>query len=86
MKAEIIAKSTEQSKDGKTTYYRLTILQDTESGKLSCPEEVFEKVDNRREYLFNMQFNDEYKSFRIIGVSEIPTKSAATTVPNANKQ
>lgn len=86
MEAEVLVKSTTQSKDGQTTYYKLTILQGAESGMLSCPEEVYKKVDDRKEYIFNTQYNDEYKSFRITGVQEIPTKSAATTVPNANKQ
>lgn len=81
MKAEVIAKSSEKSKDGQTTYYRLTILQDTESGKLGCSEDVYNKVENRKEYAFNMQFNDEYKSFRIVGIAE-PLRSAAPTAPN----
>lgn len=86
MKAEVLVKSTTQSKDGQTTYYKLTILQGAESGMLNCPEEVYNKVENRKEYIFNTQYNDEYKSFRITGAQEIPLKSAATTVPNANKQ
>lgn len=81
MQAEIIAKSTDKSKDGQTTYYRLTILQGSESGKLGCPEEIYNKVENRKEYIFNTQYNDEYKSFRIVGAQELPTQSAATTVP-----
>ncbi len=83
MKAEVLVKSTTQSKDGQTTYYKLTVLQGAESGMLSCPEDVYNKVSDRKEYIFDTQYNDEYKSFRIVGVQEIPTKSPATTVPTA---
>lgn len=84
MRAEVLVKSTTKSKDGQTTYYKLTILQGAESGMLNCPEEVYNKVADRKEYIFNTQFNDEYKSFRITGVTEIPLKSAATTVPTGS--
>ena len=84
MKAEVLVKSTTKSKDGQTTYFKLTILQGAESGMLSCPEEVYNKVTDRKEYIFDTQFNDEYKSFRITGVQEIPLKSAATTVPTGS--
>ena len=83
MKAEVIAKSSDKSKDGQTTYYRLTILQGSESGKLSCAQDVYDKVENRKEYTFITQFNDEYKSFRITGLIQEPLKHPATTVPTA---
>ena len=79
MKAEVIAKSSDKSKDGQTTYYRLTILQGSESGKLSCAQDVYDKVENRKEYAFITQFNDEYKSFRIIGMVNDGIPSSATT-------
>jgi hypothetical protein len=86
MKAEVLVKSTTQSKDGQTTYYKLTILQGAESGMLSCPEDVYNKVSDRKEYIFDTQYNDEYKSFRILGAQEISTKSPATTVPTATSK
>ena len=81
MKAQVIAMGTEQSRDGKTTYYRIAILQGMETGKLGCPEDVYNKIEKGKEYTFITQFNDEYKSFRITGLIQEPLKHPATTVP-----
>ena len=79
MKVKVIGKGTEQSKDGKTTYYRLLVMQDMEAGKLGCPEDVYNLVKEGETFTLNTQFNDEYKSFRIIGMVNDGIPSAATT-------
>lgn len=79
MKAKIIGKGTEESRDGKTTYFRLLIMQDMEAGKLSCSEDVYNRVKEGETCTLNMQFNDEYKSFRILGVADSSDPSPAAT-------
>lgn len=80
-KMEIMNKGTETSKDGKTTYYRLAVLQGMEAGKLGCSEDVYNHVRKGEEYIFRTEYNDEYKSFRITGVDAVPKPSNATVPP-----
>ena len=79
MTVKIIGKGTEESKDGKTTYYRLLVMQGMEAGKLGCPEDVYNLVKEGDTCTLNTQFNDEYKSFRIIGMVNDGIPSPATT-------
>lgn len=85
MKLKVIAKGTEESKDGKTTYYRLLIMQGMEAGKLGCPESVYNGVKEGEERTFKVQYNDEYKSFRIIDVLPdiLGTTKQTTAAPPA---
>ena len=64
----VIAKGTQQSRDGKNTYYRATVLQGMESGMLSCSQEVYDLLDVGKEYTLATEYNSEYKSYRIVGV------------------
>lgn len=85
MKVKVIGKGTEESKDGKTTYYRLLIMQGMEAGKLGCPEGVYNDVKEGDERTFKVQYNDEYKSFRIVDV--LPDILGTTKQPaDATKQ
>lgn len=79
---QAIAKGTTESKDGKTTYYRVTILQGMESGMLSCTQDVYDNIEVGKTYDFNVEYNGEYKSFRVVGIAQNPTKSNATVPPN----
>lgn len=79
MTVKVIGKGTDLSKDEKTIYYRLLVMQGMEAGKLGCPEDVYNLVKENETYTFNTQFNDEYKSFRIIGLVNDGIPSAATT-------
>lgn len=74
LKTEVIGKSKDVSKDGRTTYYRLTLMQDPEAGKLSCSEEIYDMVQKGSTYTFKAQFNDEYKSFRLIDIVDMPER------------
>lgn len=69
MKAKVIAMGTTKSKDGQTTYYRVTILQGMESGMLSVPEDTYKLITPDKEFVFNTEYNSEYKSFRITGIA-----------------
>lgn len=79
MKVDVIGKGTEESKDGRTTYYRLLVKQGMEAGKLGCTEDVYNLIKEGETYTFSTQFNDEYKSFRVTGLVDGSTPHPATT-------
>lgn len=66
-----------QSKDGKNTYYKLS-LEDTvsgEAGTISCTEDVANSVQRFQQYICSAEFNTEYSSFRIVNVKPVPEKN-----------
>lgn len=90
MKAEmtILAKcEPTKSKDGANTYYKLTVLQGQDAGQISCPESVYVSVKEGMKAVFNIEYNSEYKSLKILGVApETLNGSSAgkATSSNAN--
>lgn len=67
-----------KSKDGQSTYYKLTVMQGTEAGQINCPVEVYTTVREGEKAVCNMEYNSEYKSLRLIGVSST-TKDTANS-------
>lgn len=61
----VISKSSEPSKDGTKTYYRLAVLAGTEAGMLPCSKELYDSVKVGETYDFETAYNDTYKSFRL---------------------
>lgn len=79
MTVKVIGKGIEKSRDEKTVYCRLLVMQGMEAGKLGCPDDVYNLIKEGETYTLNTQFNDEYKSFRVIGIVNDGIPSAATT-------
>jgi hypothetical protein len=80
-KLNVVAKAEPtHSADGRFTYYKVTFVQDTEAGKLSCTEDVYNNViigtpsDYLVEYSDSATSKGSYKSFKVVG---IVTKSPA---------
>ncbi len=67
-KVLVISKNETPSRDGKTTYYNLAVMQNGQAGNISCTEEVYDRAVEMKETEINLTYNDEYKSLRIIGV------------------
>ena len=70
-KGVAINKKEEKSRDGQKTYYRMSIDQDGEAGTVGITEDIFNQVERFKEYDFVGEYNDMYKSFRIIGVAAV---------------
>lgn len=79
------------SKDGQNTYYKLTVLQGQEAGQVSCPLEVYNSIKEGGKMLFNMEYNSEYKSLRLLGIAKeslsgaTPTGTPGAGAPGAGK-
>ncbi len=61
------------SKDGQTTYYKLSVMQGEEVGQVNCPESVYVSVSTGKPEVFNVEYNSEYKSLRLLGIAASPT-------------
>lgn len=56
-------------RDGKSgKSFKMIVLQGDNSETLNCSEEVFNLVEEFKEYHFVTDFNTDYKSLRIVGV------------------
>ena len=58
-----------KSRDGQSTYYKLTVMQGQEAGQISCPEEVYNSIKTGEKAVFNLEYNSEYKSLRLLGIA-----------------
>ncbi len=66
----VISKNENQSRDGKSMYYNLAVVQDGQAGNISCTKEVYESIlELMKEAELLLTYNDEYKSLRITGIS-----------------
>lgn len=65
-KGTVINKKEEQSKDGSKVYYKMSIDQEGEAGTVSITQEVYEKVEKFKEFEMLGEYNDMYKSFRVL--------------------
>lgn len=68
MPIQVLAKQATKSKDGQSTYYKLTVLQGAEAGQLSCSESVFNSVKEGEKTAFAVEYNSEYKSLKLVSV------------------
>ncbi len=66
----VISKNENESRDGKSMYYNLAVVQDGQAGNISCTKEVYESIPElMKEAELLLTYNDEYKSLRITGIS-----------------
>ena len=66
----VISKNENESRDGKSMYYNLAVVQNGQAGNISCTKEVYDLINElMREVELQLTYNDEYKSLRITGVA-----------------
>lgn len=79
-----------KSKDGQSTYYKLTVMQGQEAGQVNCPESVYLSVSVGKSAVFNMEYNSEYKSLKLLGIAASPNfgepSPAENTQPGGSKK
>lgn len=65
----INTKTTEYERKDKTKgiMYQISFDQDGECGTVNCTEEVTKSVARLKDYELTAEYNDQYKSMRIIG-------------------
>lgn len=83
-KLQIIAKGEPtKSQDGKTLYYKVTVLQGAEAGQLSVSEELYNLLEIGKTMSLVVEYNDQYKSFKVVNIDYNATAVShpATTVP-----
>ncbi len=69
-KMMVISKNERESRDGKTKYYNLAVVQDGQAGNISCTGEVYDLANElMKEADLLLTYNDEYKSLRITGIN-----------------
>ena len=93
----VLARNETQSNDGKTSYYNLAILTDEgQAGNLSCTKDVYELVEPMKVQTFVAEYNDVYKSLRLLKLDmQTPvcdadgviasTASTASTAPDGKQ-
>ena len=65
----VLAKNAKEGiKDPTKTYYSLVVMQDTDAGSLNCSEEIYNSVEENKINTFITEYNQQYDSFRIIGI------------------
>lgn len=83
-KLQIIAKGEPtKSPDGKSTYYKVTVLQGAEAGQLSVSEELYNLLRIGETTALVLEYNDTYKSLRVVNIDYTANAVShpATTVP-----
>ena len=74
-----------RSIDGKTEYFKITVLQGAEAGQLSCPQDVYLGLSVGKEADLMLEYNDQYKSLKVVGIAygyEKESPHFATTAPS----
>lgn len=70
-KSIFVSTKSNLSKDGSKTYYSIGLENNGSVGMVNCSSEVFQEMVNRSKFtevIFVGEYNDVYKSFRIISV------------------
>lgn len=72
-----------KSSDGKTNYYKVTVMQGQEAGQVSVDENVYCMLEVGRTADLVCEYRDDYKSFKIVGFdyNAPATPHPATAVP-----
>lgn len=66
-KALVINTKEEKSKDGSTTYFKISLDQEGEAGTLNCTEDVFRGVTQFKPFEFTGTYSDgKYVGFRVV--------------------
>lgn len=87
-KLQVIAKGEPtKSMDGKSTYYKITVLQGAEAGQLSVSEDLYRLLSVGQTAALILEYNDQYKSLRVVSIDyasmSAMQSSPATTPPPA---
>lgn len=83
-KIMVLAKNVRESRDSRNSqkFYNLAILINGEAGNISCTESAYNDAVIGKENGVIYAFNDQYKSFRIVGIvpeSSVPDYATAGT-------
>lgn len=85
-KLQIIAKGKPtKSPDGKSTYYKVTVLQGVEAGQISVSEELYSLLKVGETTALCLEYNDAYKSLKVVNIdyNAMSVPHPATTVPDS---
>ena len=74
-----------KSKDGQTTYYKATVMQGQEAGQLSVSEEIYNSLEVGKVATVVCEYNDAYKSLKVLHYNVEATPHPATTAPKGDK-
>ncbi|MCD8122902.1 MAG: hypothetical protein LUE65_11855 [Clostridiales bacterium] len=66
----LINAKSEESRDGKNTYYKVSLDQNGEAGSMSCNKDVYDLVaggqlEKYSEIDFQAVYNDQYKNMQV---------------------
>ena len=81
VRAQVLAKNTTKSQDGKNTYYNLAVLIGGEAGNLKCLEDVFDCANVGEVTDFGYEFNEQYNTFRLVTYIGPVRTNSPTSVP-----
>lgn len=87
-KLQVIAKGEPtKSLDGKSTYYKVTVLQGAEAGQISVSEDLYNLLRVGETTALLLEFNDLYKSIKVVDIDYAAMSASqshpATTPPPA---
>lgn len=86
-KLKILAKcEPTKSADGKSTYYKATVMQGQEAGQVSVSEDIYNSLTVDKEESFVCEYRDDFKTFKILDFDyTATTPHSATTAPKGDK-
>lgn len=68
---QVLATNINTTQDGKSYYNTTVFIPSTgEAGQLNITEKIFNDLVCGSSYTFNAEFNDKYKSFRVVDIDE----------------
>ena len=80
-KGLVVGKKETKSGDGKSTYYKLSIVIDGEAGMVSCSEGVYQDAELMKEFNMFFVYNETYKSLSLKRVVPAGAESSGSTGP-----
>lgn len=69
-RALVVGKAEEKSRDGQTTYYRISVAsENAQAGTLNCTKEAYDKAVSMKQADLNCVYDDKYNSLRVTDVA-----------------
>lgn len=58
-------------------WYQILVDQNDDVCTLTCSKEVFENAERGKEYVFEADFDEEMKKFKVVGIVDFPNFSSS---------
>lgn len=74
-RALVVGKAEEKSRDGQTTYYRISVaVENAQAGTLNCSKEAYDKAVTMKQADLSCVYDDKYNSLRVTDLNVVINK------------